>query len=310
MKFFEKKIKIFYSLFGRKNLPWRENISDYNVWVSEIMLQQTQVSRVIGYYNNFLKKFPTIFHVARASWKFFFPYFKGLGYYGRGRSMLETAKIIVKNYNGLFPQNKKLLMELPGIGEYAASAILSFAFGKNVLALDTNAKRVYGRFFYGSKNSVLHKNTLEKKLLLEKKVLNAAIMDFANIICTKNPKCEICPLQKKCKYYTTKGKKELFRKKIFTKFPVKYAQAYLWLHKDHKEYYSSNPDFFEVFKFASPVNTRNAIKKYFKKKYRLEISIRPPHKKIYINGIPTLYINAQILLGKHHFGVFKKEDLV
>ncbi|KKQ55102.1 MAG: HhH-GPD family protein [Parcubacteria group bacterium GW2011_GWA2_38_13] len=310
MKFFEKNIKKFYFVYGRKNLPWRKKVTDYSVWVSEIMLQQTQVSRVIEYYNNFLKKFPTIYHLARALWKEFFPYFKGLGYYRRAKCMLATAKIVVRHYGGIFPQEKTLLLALPGIGEYTANAILSFAFGKDVIAFDTNAKRVFGRFFYGSKNFVLHKEELEKKITLEKKVLNAAVMDFANIICTKKPKCEICPMRKKCMYYKTKGKKEFYAKIKPIKFPAKIAQVHLWLHKDHRKYYSANPDFFKVFILPAPVNTRENIKQYFKKKYKLEISVRPPHKKVYIEGIPTLFINAQILLGKHHFGVFKKEDLI
>ena len=108
MKFFEKNIKKFYFVYGRKNLPWRKKVTDYSVWVSEIMLQQTQVSRVIEYYNNFLKKFPTIYHLARALWKEFFPYFKGLGYYRRAKCMLATAKIVVRHYGGIFPQEKKL----------------------------------------------------------------------------------------------------------------------------------------------------------------------------------------------------------
>jgi len=311
MKFFENGIKNFYTKYARLNLPWRKKIiTPYEVWVSEVMLQQTQVPRVIEYYRKFLKKFPDIFSLSKSSWKEFLPYYRGLGYYRRGENMLKTAKTVVETYNGVFPMDKEALESLPGIGEYTASAILSFAYDKDVIAFDTNAQRVYGRFFYGDKKARVNLKKIEKGLGLNKKKLNAAVMDFASLICKKSPKCEICPLKKRCKYFSQKGKSEIIHSKSIDSFPVKEAQVFLWLHKNHKEYYSPSPDTFEVFRLPKEYNTRAEIKKYFKKRYGIEVSVRPPHKKIHIDGIPTIFVNDQILLGRHGFGVFKKEDLV
>lgn len=311
MKFFERNLYNFYKKFGRKGLPWRKKcITPYEVWVSEIMLQQTQVSRVMKYYNKFLRGFPDIFSLAKSSWKEFLTYYRGLGYYRRGENMLKTAKIIVNDYHGVFPKNKKLLMSLPGIGEYTVAAILSFAYNKNIIAYDTNAQRVYGRFFYGSKNALLKKIKLEKGIKMNKKMLNASVMDFANTVCLKKPLCTICPLMSKCRYCGERGKGEERIHTQLSKFPTASAQVYLWLHKEHKIYYSLNPKKFEVFVLPPLFNNRKKIKEYFKKKFKLSIAVRPPHKKVYINGVPTLFINAQILLGKHSFGVFTKEDLV
>lgn len=309
MKFFEKKLLNFYKRFGRSNLPWRKNgITPYEVWVSEIMLQQTQVARVIDYYTRFLKKFPTIRSLAKSSWEEFLPYYTGLGYYRRGHNMLKTAKIIVEKYKGVFPQDKKSLMALPGIGEYTTSAILSFAFNKNYLAYDTNARRVFGRFLYGDKNAQCDRQNIGRALSSDKKNLNAAIMDFANAVCRKTPRCEVCPLSEQCRYFRENGKKEmriLVKKSIF---PTKNAQVFLWLHKDHQEYYSPNPDVFEVFVLLPATNTREGIKKYFKKNYGIDLSVRPPHKKVFIRGVPTIFVNAQILLGQHEFGIFSKKE--
>src|SRR3990167_9371691 len=163
--FFEKMLLDFYQKAGREHLPWRTlrkasprgagkagKITAYEVWVAEVMLQQTQVSRVISYYKRFLKRFPTVQKLARVSWEKFLPCYQGLGYYTRGRNMLKTAKEIVNKYHGKFPRDKKLLEDLPGIGPYTAAAIMSFAYGDNHLAWDTNLKRVIGRFFFGTKN--------------------------------------------------------------------------------------------------------------------------------------------------------------
>ncbi len=308
--FFEKNLLDFFQKFGRKNLPWRKkNITAYEVWVSEVMLQQTQVARVVEYYKKFLERFPKITDLARASWREFLPYYQGLGYYRRGDNMLKTAKIIVTMHDGKFPQTKEGLMSLPGVGEYTASAILSFARDKNNLAFDTNAQRVYGRFFYGSKNANVDRVALEKNLSDKKQKLNSAVMDFANSICLKNPKCALCPLSRRCTYFQEKGKNEIALLRQKSRFPMKDAQVFLWLHKNHKEYYSPNPDEFEVFVLDPSYNTREKIKAYFKKNYNLELSVRPPHKKIYIKGKPTIFVNAQILLGRHDFGIFSKQDL-
>lgn len=308
MNFFVKKLRQFYKQSGRR-LPWRKpGITAYEVWVSEIMLQQTQVSRVIDFYNRFLGRFPTIFDLARASWKQFLPHYRGLGYYRRGRNMLKTARMVVKQYGGVFPQDRTLLMQLPGIGEYSASAIMSFAYGKDYLAFDTNLKRVLGRFFYGSKDAKLNERFIKQQLRGNKHMLNSAIMDFANAVCTRTPHCDVCPLAPQCHYVKTSGKLEKITTTKRRAFPYQESRVFVWLHENHKKYFSFSKDKFSVFRLLPPINTREKIKEYFQNRYGLELSVRPPHKKIYIDKIPTLFVNAQILSGKPLFSVFSKED--
>ncbi len=310
VSFFEETILAYYQSAGRKNLPWRRNeVTPYHVWVSEILLQQTQVSRVVPYYQRFIAQFPCVEKLAPVSWEEFLTYYRGLGYYRRGRNMQKTALLIVHDYGGIFPRDLKLLQKLPGIGKYTAAAILAFGYGENVLAIDTNLQKVFGRFFYGTKNATVDFSFLAHNLRSEKKVLNAAIMDFANDICTNRPKCDICPLNTKCRLRKTFGKMEKQVQRTKSDFPTRNAQVFLWLHKDHTEYYSENLDEFEVFVLPPSVNTRETIKQHFCEHYGLELAVRPPHKKIYQNGIPTLFINAQILSGEHHLGIFKKEDV-
>ncbi len=340
--FFEKRLVDFFRKAGREHLPWRnprkasprgkprkasprgkKNSTAYEVWVSEIMLQQTQVSRVIGYYTRFLKRFPDVGSLAQASWEEFLPYYEGLGYYARGRNMLKTAKVLTEQYAGIFPRDKKLLQTLPGIGPYTASAILSFAYGDNHLAWDTNLKRVLGRFFFGGKQLIGDEVFWEDKFQTPKKVLNAALMDFGSAVCVARPKCGICPLSARCVYYREKGSGEqsTTNKKQLTKnnqqalvnkkqkIDWKEAQAYVFLHEHHTIYYSSDAKKFQPFILPSGYTTRAGIKQYFQEKYGLSLSVRPPHQKMIISGGPILLVNAQILRGSPCFEIFYKKDV-
>jgi len=318
--FFEKKIVDFSEKAGREHLPWRKkNITAYEVWVSEIMLQQTQVNRVIEYYTRFLKRFPTVESLAQASWEDFLPYYQGLGYYMRGRNMLLTAQKVVAEYNGVFPRDKKLLETLPGIGPYTSSAIMSFAYNDNHLAWDTNLKRVIGRFFLGGKQLITDERIWEDAFQTSKKLLNGALMDFGASLCTARPKCEACVLQNKCVYYGEKGEKETANSQQLTKnkkqqkenkkYDWKEAGVYVFLHEKHKKYYSSQKKSFQPFVLSSGYNTRAGIKKYFQEKYNLMLSVRPPHEKKVVEGKPILFVNAQILLGEPLFRVFPKKAI-
>jgi A/G-specific adenine glycosylase len=367
----------FYRKAGRENLPWRgEDITAYEVWVSEIMLQQTQVSRVLDYYVKFLRRFPTVALLAQASWEEFLPYYAGLGYYRRGRNMLLTALKVMDEFGGEFPRDKKLLMTLPGVGDYTASAILSFAYGDNHLAWDTNLKRVIGRFFYGSKDGseisqqdagrefvtpslglkskqkvqVANLNPQDNSVMgdvfkTHAKELNAALMDFGAAICVGRPKCKTCPLSSRCLYFSEEGAREIKvkeeksitqgfiqnsgfldprvkpeddnakdqdnkgKKQEKEKIDWRDAQVFLWLHKEHKLYYSSNPKQFKVFVLLSPYTSRAGIKAYFRDNHNLDLAVRPPHTKTIVAGKPTLFVNAQILLGEPGFTTFSKDDV-
>lgn len=362
IKFFEKHIKDFSEKAGREHLPWRNSrkvsprdrsrkvsprgkaeITAYEVWVSEIMLQQTQVNRVIEYYTRFLTRFPDVTSLATASWEEFLPYYEGLGYYTRGRNMLRTAQEVIEKYDGIFPHDKKSLEGLPGIGPYTASAILSFAYGENHLAWDTNLYRVIGRFFLGGKHLVTDTSLWEAVFQMKKKMLNGALMDFGSSLCVARPKCEACMLRSQCVYYAEQGRKEIQEKKEMQdkrcrmsdkkeeenemrdkgckikdagekgeetkKIDWKNARVCVFLHEKHRQYYSSQKKSYQPFILPSGYNTRAGIKKYFQDKYGLTLSVRPPHERKILDKKPMLYVNAQILLGEPHFTVFSKEDI-
>ena len=132
----------------RRDLPWRWTNDPYTIFVSEVMLQQTQVSRVLPKYKEFLDQFPNIFSLAKASPAAVLRVWKGMGYNRRALYLQQTAKRIVLDYHGIFPQEEKKLMELPGLGKYTARAILVFAFKKNVAMIDTNIRQIITHFFF------------------------------------------------------------------------------------------------------------------------------------------------------------------
>ena len=276
------------------------------------MLQQTQVSRVLGYYERFLLRFPTIKSLAKASWEEFLPYYAGLGYYSRGRNMLKTAQTIMEDFGGKFPTTLRDLESLPGVGPYTARAIASFAAGAPYLAWDTNLKRVIGRFFRGGKDQLRDDDVLvfDKELGKNAPKLNAALMDFGSSICVARPKCEACMLRHECLYYKTGGKKEVKKKrKIEKDFDMSEARAIVYLHEHHRKYFSSRQKTYEPFLLPKGYADRAGIKTFFKKQYGLELSVRPAHRKTTLSGKPVLLVNAQILLGKVNFPIFLKADV-
>lgn len=312
LSFFEQQLSDFFRHAGRESLPWRKkNISAYEVWVSEIMLQQTQVARVIVFYERFLKRFPTVEDLASASWEEFLPFYQGLGYYVRGKNMLKTAQLIMSEYGGCFPRDVKLLEKLPGIGPYTAAAIMSFAYGDNHLAWDTNLFRVIGRFFFGGKNLVSERTFWEDAFITPKKQFNAALMDFGSALCTARPKCSACSLRSHCVYFKEEGKREKKEKSLSEKKIQRVdwgeASAYVFLHERHVQYYSSQKKQFRPFILEARDNTRSGIKKYFLEKHGLTVSVRPPHQKCILAGRPVILVNAQILLGTATFPLFSKK---
>ncbi len=202
-----------------RNLPWRNTNDPYKIWVSEIFLQQTQVNRVIEFYEKMITKYPTVSDLAKSDWEEFFPYFKGLGFYSRGKNMLLCAKDVVELHNSLFPDDPKVLENLQGIGEYTAHAIASFAYKKPVPALDVNLYRVLGRVLDMHENipKAENKNILIKDITTvafdyfakqtgeTAQILNHALMDIGSKFCTaKKIDCKNCPLQKNCLFFKNK----------------------------------------------------------------------------------------------------------
>ena len=198
-----------------RDLPWRKTRDPYATWVSEIMLQQTQVATVIPYYQKFLKSFPTIHHLAKSDLSKVLKVWEGLGYYSRARNLHQASKIIANHSNGKIPDKLKDLLNLPGIGRYTAGAILSIAYNKKAPILDGNVKRVLSRLFVVSGNP---KKTEEFLWPLSESLIpkgspgafNQALMDLGSMTCTpKNPNCLSCPLKNLCQGYLS-GKPESY----------------------------------------------------------------------------------------------------
>jgi A/G-specific adenine glycosylase len=190
-----------------RTLPWRQTKDPYKIWVSEIMLQQTQVVTVIDYYERFLKQFPDIKALARAEEEHVLKAWEGLGYYSRARNLHKAAKKVVSEYGGVFPKKSKELLDVPGIGSYTAGAIASIAYGEPVPAVDGNVMRVFARIFNWHEDILKPK---VKKLMEEIGInviahddpssFNQGLMEIGALICTPtNPKCGNCPLNEICR---------------------------------------------------------------------------------------------------------------
>jgi A/G-specific adenine glycosylase len=227
---FSKILNHWYSS-NKRELPWRQTTNPYAIWLSEIILQQTQVIQGLPYYESFLKEFPTVFSLANAEESKVLKLWQGLGYYSRARNLHAAAKHIVNQYDGVFPNNYKTLLTLKGVGDYTASAIASICFNEPTAVVDGNVYRVLSRYFgidtaiNSSKGAKEFKELAQE--LLDKKnpaEFNQAIMEFGAIQCRpQNPNCHVCPFQNSCvalqknkiselpvKIKTAKAKKKYF----------------------------------------------------------------------------------------------------
>ena len=198
------------AVHGRHGLPWQGTTDPYRVWLSEIMLQQTQVVTVLGYFERFLVRFPTVHALAAADQSDVLALWSGLGYYSRARNLHRCAQVVVSEYQGEFPRSALALEALPGIGPSTAAAIASFCFGETVSIFDGNVKRVLARFlgFEGDLATSLADNRLRG---LASSLVPAAnsganmsgytqgLMDLGATVCTRTqPSCGVCPVKQVC----------------------------------------------------------------------------------------------------------------
>ena len=276
-----QEIYDWYQKNGWKKFLWRDYQVEeknliYRVWLAEILLQQTQAERVVGFYKKILEKFPTISELANSDYNEFFPYYQGLWYYSRARNLLKTAKIISEDFDGIFPKDKKLLKKLPWIGEYTSSAILAFWYGKPVLAFDTNLEKIFSRYYFGDKKQKLNN---EEKISINKQFqdfvstfphtkqktiirdINNGLMDFSRMIESQNPEkinWENYPI-KSGKFYENKWKSEVNSKKKAENFPIPDAKIIVILHENHKIYFWENHLEYSPFILPASLNrdTRN-----------------------------------------------------
>lgn len=189
----------------KRDLPWRKELSPYHVWVSEVMLQQTQVAVVIPYFLRWIQRFPTIESLATAPLPSVIKEWEGLGYYSRARNLHEGAKYILKHHQGAIPSKSEELKKIKGIGDYTAGALLNFAFHQKAAAIDGNVIRVITRYF-GIEGDVCKSKTQQEirtqvETILpdeEPWIASEALIELGATVCLKKPKCQECPLKMGC----------------------------------------------------------------------------------------------------------------
>lgn len=189
----------------QRDLPWRRTYDPYQVWISEIMLQQTQVTTVLPYFERFISAVPNVSALAKVSEEELLKLWEGLGYYSRARNLQKAARVIMEKHGGVFPSEYEAILALPGIGRYTAGAICSIAFEQNRPVVDGNVIRVLSRLDAFDGEVKKHSDHFWRRAedLLPKgeaRHFNQALMELGALICTpKSPKCSACPLQKHCK---------------------------------------------------------------------------------------------------------------
>ncbi len=228
---FSERIVAWYDVHGRKTLPWQINKTPYRVWISEIMLQQTQVATVIPYYEKFMDSFPSISDLAKASEDDVLHHWTGLGYYARARNLHKAAKAICDQHNGQFPESLDEVIALSGIGRSTAGAILSLSLGQHHSILDGNVKRVLAR--HGAIEGWPGQKAVEQKLWTltdsltpkaDVRKFNQAMMDIGSAVCTRSkPRCDACPVAIDCKAQLAGRQSEFPGKKPKKTIPAKSA---------------------------------------------------------------------------------------
>lgn len=238
---FRKLILQWFDAHGRKHFPWQQNKTPYRVWISEIMLQQTQVNTVIPYYEKFMQRFPDVLTLANAHEDEVLHSWAGLGYYSRARNLHRAAKMILNEFAGQFPDNFEGLLKLPGIGRSTAGAILSIAYNQAAAILDGNVKRVLARF-HGITQPINEKNIENQLWALAESYLDVkrmadytqAMMDLGATLCTRSkPDCHPCPLIKHCSAHQQNITELIPQKKSTKKIPTRSATFLIFKYQDN-----------------------------------------------------------------------------
>jgi len=286
-----KKIIAWYQKHKR-SLPWRTHRNakdrDYKVLISEFMLQQTKVSTVIPYFNKFYKKFPNINSLAKARITSVLKLWEGLGYYRRARNLHLTSKILNKNFDSSLPADINQLKNLPGIGDYTASAIMAIAKNKSFIGIDGNVKRVLSRIYAIQQNKDFIKN-IEKKITTMQVSKNCSdlmqgIMEIGALLCNpKKPDCQKCPIQKYCKFSFQPNTEIIPSRKI----KEKYFYAF-FIEKKNQILFSYN----KSFNFLKEMINLPLVE--IKKNYSLTKITKTLFDKFEIKNTPLKKINYNI----------------
>ncbi|UCD65362.1 MAG: A/G-specific adenine glycosylase [Deltaproteobacteria bacterium] len=209
MKKLQKLILAWFQKNAR-DLPWRKTYDPYHVWISEIMLQQTQMDRVVNYFNRWISYFPDMTSITKASEEEVLKLWEGLGYYSRARNIIKTANILLSEYGGKLPADHGRLLKLPGIGKYTAAAIMSIAFNKEYPLVDANIERVFARLFNLDKpvkekitHAFIWRKSKEMVPQGKAREFNQALMELGALVCiSKNPRCKVCPIMSCCQSFS------------------------------------------------------------------------------------------------------------
>ncbi len=238
---FSKTLKDWYSSNNRK-LPWRETQNPYFIWLSEIILQQTQVKQGLPYYEAFVENFPTVYDLAKADEQEVLKLWQGLGYYSRARNLHASAQYVVNDCAGVFPNTYKTLLKLKGVGDYTASAIASICFNEVTAVVDGNVYRVLARYFgiatpINTTEGIKQFKTLAQDLIDVKDpaTFNQAIMEFGAMQCKpKTPDCMFCPFSSSCVAFQKGTIAQLPVKLKKVKVKQRYFNFMVFLSQDHK----------------------------------------------------------------------------
>lgn len=298
LNFLSKNLQKWY-LENKRELPWRDTKDPYKIWLSEIILQQTQVIQGLPYYEKFIRKYPKVETLANAPEDQLMRDWQGLGYYSRARNLHYSAKHISSKLNGDFPETYEDILKLKGVGKYTAAAIASFAFKESKAVVDGNVIRVISRLF--AMDEPVDQNPGQKKIeelageIIDSKnpdLHNQAIMELGAMICTpKNPKCQICPLNNKCEAlaqsrqsdFPIKTKKIKIRNRYFYYLVILSQDKILMRKRGEKDIWQNLYDF-PLLEFEKDVIEKNlledkSIKELIKEGFRIE-EITPYQKHL------------------------------
>lgn len=258
-EFFSSKIIDWYRA-NHRNLPWRQTTDPYKIWLSEVMLQQTRVAQGLPYYERFVKTYPTVFHLARATEQNVLRLWQGLGYYSRARNLHRCARTVVENHGGHFPSSFKELTKLLGVGAYTGAAIASIAFREPVAVVDGNVFRVLARIFgietdIGSNEGKKSFFSLATRLIDKKRpdLFNQAMMEFGALHCLpKNPKCNDCLFARSCEanqrnlqsILPLKSKKVKVKTRYFYYFVIRSKKKILMKRRNENDIWRGLNDFY------------------------------------------------------------------
>lgn len=289
-----RKLLHWYQDEGRHDLPWRKTRNSYRILVSEFMLQQTTVEHVIPFYTKWFKLFPNMDALAKASEQSVLAAWKGLGYYRRARSLKKIADLFHANGIRSLPKDRTELIKLPGIGEYTAGALLSFAHDLPEVALDTNIRRVVTRASGCDDDSCEY---FVDKLLTHgsPRDINNALMDLGALVCkARGAKCSLCPLATSCVAKANGGPKDVAKKKASKRNPAKIAVGIL---RDGKQVLLSPRSGLLVASLDNS-NAREALQREARKRHKIEIAVRPAYAHGTFERKPASFHRCSLLYGK------------